>query len=155
MSNQRLLHLAGRRALRAAALIMLAVAALLAAPAALADDPPPPEQVVWRCRLHPAGPTALICERAGSVAVTDPPASPLDDALAVRRALFSQPGGNITWLVRTQPAQYADALWQVPLHTVPYDNIRVQLLAEILMCGSEPACRVELATLPAPMAAVR
>lgn len=155
LKPRRLQHERQRVATAAALALLLPLATLLAAPRALADDLAPPEEMVWRCRLHPAGPTALVCERAGAVVTTDPPASPVDDALAVRRALMAQPGGCVTWLVRTQPAQYEQAAWQIPLHVVPRGDARLQLLAEAVMCGAEPACRVELTVLPAQMATAR
>ena len=148
---------AADRALTALLFVLLALLLFAVVPTAAraADDTLPPTELVWRCWLEPASGRAVLCSRPDAPA-TDPALDSAPDPLAVRRDLLSADGGSVARLVRTQPAVYGGGAWRVPLHTVPYGDGRVQVLLAAVMCGSEPACRVDLLALPpAPVATLQ
>lgn len=129
------------------ALLALLLFAVAPTAARAADDTLPPTDLVWRCWLAPAGAQAVLCIQPDAPP-TDPALDTGPDPLTVRRDLLSDAGGSVARLARTQPAVYGGGAWRVPLHTVPYGDGRLQVLLETVMCGAEPACRVELLALP-------
>lgn len=133
-----------RVALALAALLALLMGWMLLARPARADTPAPPagnDVIIWRCWLDPATGCDAYCVRPGG-ATSDPALDrALADPVTTRRDLLA--GGCVARLVRQQPALYAHGLWRIPLNAAPADDTRWPLLLDAVMCGAEPACRIE------------
>lgn len=122
----------------------------------LADEPAP-QLVEWICGLESARAESIRCQLQQAVPgqladATDRRA----DARQIRTDLF-RPGAahNVTRLVREAPQRYADEIWWIPLYRAPTDTALVRELAQSVMCGSDPACRIVFVGSVGRVAALR
>lgn len=111
-----------------------AAVSFFAAGAVLADNVVP--ETVWSCAYN--GKTAVLCELVQAPVPSEAGQDEASSALP--------PAGPLPPLVdiiSTSPGALANHVIQIPLHTPAEDMLRVEQLAESVMCANNPSCRLE------------
>lgn len=127
--------------LRAVLLLLIAVA--LTHPAHARPDAA--ADLTWLCWLDTRDDFHIRCRLdedplASAIAADAVTAAPVDQR-AILAAIF-RPGSapNIARLVREEPARYAQLVWSIPLHSMPFDDSPLRELAQSVMCGADRRC---------------
>jgi hypothetical protein len=120
--------------LRIAALAL--VGASIGAPMACAAEPAVPA-TLWLCRNSGHQSLACAVQRA-----TAAPQLPLASPATDRPDLSGLP--PIVREIRQRPASWRARTLFIPLYTEPYGTDHLQLLAQAVLCGAEPACSARL-----------